>query len=87
MSNMKSEKTFKYCEQCDAPLESLSPPSAEQYENSMITLGDFSTLLLPKKLVKKKTKPGFAESHSESLRGAYCGPKCLKARLDALLAV
>lgn len=84
---MKSERTFKYCEHCNTPLESLSPPSEEQYENSMITIGDFSTLLLPNKLVLNKTKSGFAKSHSESLRGVYCGPECLKARLNKLLAM
>lgn len=83
---MKPSQTFRYCEQCNAALEEQSPPTREQYESSMIQIGD-GTVLLPIKLVKKRTKKGHAKSHSESLSGVYCGPKCFKARLDALLAV
>jgi hypothetical protein len=83
---MKPSLTFRYCEHCNAALEEQSPPSRDQYEQSMIQVAD-GTVLLPLKLVKKRTKKGHAESHSESLNGVYCGPKCFKARLDALLDV
>ena len=86
MANMKASQTFRYCEQCNAALEEQSPPTLEQYEASMIHV-ESGTVLLPLKLVKKRTKKGHAESHSESLSGVYCGPKCFKARLDALLAM
>lgn len=83
---MKELKTFCYCEHCNAALEQQSPPANEQYESSMITIRN-GDILLPSDLVKRRTTEGHAENHAESLSGVYCGPACLKARIDVLLGI
>lgn len=84
VTDMKGKKTFKYCEHCNTPIEDVSPPSYEQYEQGVI---DITTgrLLLPKEVAEKRTQPGYAMSHAESLDGCYCNLMCLHHHLLSVL--
>lgn len=77
---MKTTKGFKYCEHCDAPTDDVSPPTSEQYESGQIDIGDRSTVLLPKRLAKRKG------THAKSLAGIYCDSDCLNKHITAILA-
>ncbi len=75
---MKNQKTFNYCEYCDAPIDDHSPPSKKRYKQGGILLGEYSTMLLPPSVVEKNHKEGVSDSHVASLRGHYCNWKCLR---------
>ena len=81
---MKPERTFRFCEWCNKELLAVSPPTDEQYENSMIEI-EKGSILIPKATVAKVKKRLGYESHSTGLSGFYCGPACLIAKVNAVL--
>ena len=84
---MKPNKTFTYCEFCNASHEEVSPPSKEQYENGMIKIGENSSILLPIAIVKQNRKKRIADSHAKDLEGLYCNYKCLIGKIKKILTV
>ena len=80
---MKTQKLLIQCEFCDQPVaEHLSK---EGYENAQVFLGENSTILLPKRVVKKNHKKGFSDSHAKSIDGYYCNPECLISYIKKIL--
>ena len=73
---MKREVTYRPCEFCDRKLLSVSPPTREQYANSMIEI-QTGTVLLPRET---------NHTNAHSIDGLYCGPRCLFAHISALVA-
>lgn len=82
---MKPTKTFNYCEFCNASHEQVSPPSKEQYESAIITIGEGSSVLLPINIVERNWRKGVADSHATNIQGIYCDYECLIAKIKEIL--
>jgi hypothetical protein len=83
---MKSKEEYTRCEYCNKRISLASPPNTKRYNKAEIYIRNGS-MLLPDEVVAKNHREGFTDSHSTSLDGYYCTPKCLIKRIKALLKV
>lgn len=75
---MKPKKIYLFCEQCNDPIEYISPPNKINYEKGMIFLSESSTMLLPEAIAKRSKH----KNHAVSIEGYYCNFKCLKLKIE-----
>jgi len=73
---VKKPEMYRRCEFCDKKLLDVSPPTREQYAQSMIQIEDGSVLL------PRETNG----TNARYFDGVYCGPACLFAHISALVA-
>ena len=78
---MKPTKTFKYCEHCNEPIEDISPPTPLQYAQSVISIAQHSSILLPKSARDNEN------NCSVSLDGYYCNSECLAKHIKFILKI
>jgi len=74
---MKQTALYGRCEYCDTVLLEHDI-SKEAYEQERISLGLYSSVLLPKKVAGRN-------SHSATIDGLYCGVDCLIKKLEKIL--
>jgi hypothetical protein len=81
---MKPKEEYTRCEYCNKKILLASPPNTKRYNNAEILIREGS-MLLPDEVVRKNHREGFTDSHSASLNGYYCKPKCLRNMIQLLL--
>ena len=75
---MKRAETYLRCENCDAMILEISPPTKEQYKQGLIELGMRGDICSGGSvLLDVKDKPNKSVAHSADLRGAFCDWRCL----------
>ena len=81
---MKPKEEYTRCEYCNKMISLNSPPSDRRYNKAEIYISNGS-MLLPDEVVRRNHREGFTDSHSVSLEGHYCSPKCLKKKIKSIL--